>query len=76
MRILTLALVSALVLNTACKKVDDAPASAVAEASALPEVTVPELSEATMKDVTRELSLDSYEAVRRGRQAKKRRSII
>ncbi len=50
MRILTLALVSALAL-TACKKVD----------VAAPEITVPALSEQTMKDVTKELSLDSYE---------------
>ena len=54
MRILTLALLSCLALS-ACKKVDG-PA-----ASAMPEVTVPELSEATMKDVTKELSSDAYE---------------
>ncbi len=61
MRLLTLALVSALALTSACKKVDDAPAQAVADSSALPEVTVPALSEQTMKDVVKELSLDSYE---------------
>jgi Zn-dependent M28 family amino/carboxypeptidase len=55
MRIVTLALVSTLAL-TACKKVDDAPVAVAA-----PEITVPALSEATMKDVTKELSLDSYE---------------
>ncbi len=54
MRIVTLALVSALAL-TACKKVDT-PAAVLA-----PEITVPALSEQTMKDVTKELSLDSYE---------------
>ena len=54
MRILMLAAVSALAL-TACKKVDDNAAVAA------PEITVPALSEATMKDVTKELSLDSYE---------------
>ncbi len=55
MRIVTLALCSALALS-ACKKVDDAPAAVAA-----PEITVPALSEATMKAVTKELSLDSYE---------------
>jgi Zn-dependent M28 family amino/carboxypeptidase len=55
MRILTLALCSALALS-ACKKVDDAPAAVAA-----PAITVPALSEATMKAVTKELSLDSYE---------------
>ena len=55
MRIVTLALVSALAL-TACKKVEDAPAEVAA-----PEMTVPAISEQTMKDVTKELSLDSYE---------------
>jgi Zn-dependent M28 family amino/carboxypeptidase len=55
MRIVTLALVSTLAL-TACKKVDDAPAAVAA-----PKITVPALSEQTMKDVTKELSLDSYE---------------
>jgi Zn-dependent M28 family amino/carboxypeptidase len=60
MRILTLALVSALALTSACKKIDDSAPAAI-DASALPEVTVPALSEATMKDVVKELSLDSYE---------------
>ena len=55
MRIATLALCSALALS-ACKKVDDTPAAVTA-----PEITVPALSEATMKAVTKELSLDSYE---------------
>jgi Zn-dependent M28 family amino/carboxypeptidase len=54
MRVLTLALVSCLAL-AACKGAD------TPEASALPEVTVPALSEATMKDVTKELSSDAYE---------------
>ncbi|GAA3743607.1 Zn-dependent M28 family amino/carboxypeptidase [Sphingorhabdus rigui] len=53
MRLLSLALVSVVALTTACQK-DVA-------VDALPQVTVPALSEATMKDVTRELSLDSYE---------------
>jgi Zn-dependent M28 family amino/carboxypeptidase len=57
MRILTLALVSALALTSACKKVD----SPAFETSALPQVEVPALSEQTMKDVVKELSLDSYE---------------
>ena len=56
MRVLTLALVSALAL-TACKKVD----TPTVESSALPQIEVPAISEQTMKDVTRELSLDSYE---------------
>ncbi len=56
MRILMLALLSALAL-TACKKVD-MPA---VDAAALPQVVVPALSEQTMKDVVKELSLDSYE---------------
>lgn len=56
MRILTVALISALAL-TACKKVD----SPAVDASALPQIEVPALSEATMKDVTKELSLDAYE---------------
>jgi Zn-dependent M28 family amino/carboxypeptidase len=54
MRILTLALISCLAL-AACKKVDGP------EASAMPDVKVPELSEATMKDITKELSSDAYE---------------
>lgn len=53
MRLLSLALVSVLALTTACQK-DVA-------VDALPQVEVPALSEATVKDVTRELSLDSYE---------------
>jgi Zn-dependent M28 family amino/carboxypeptidase len=57
MRILTLAVVSSLMLSTACKQMDDEAANV----SALPQVEVPELSEQTMKDVTKELSLDSYE---------------
>ncbi len=61
MRLLTLALVSALALTSACKKVDDQPADTAISASALPDVIVPELSMQTMKDVTKELSLDSYE---------------
>ncbi|MEQ1538433.1 MAG: M28 family metallopeptidase [Sphingorhabdus sp.] len=55
MRVLTLALISCVALS-ACKKVEDTPAAVVA-----PEMTVPALSEATMKAVTKELSLDSYE---------------
>ncbi len=55
MRVLTLALISCVALS-ACKKVEDTPAAVTA-----PEMTVPALSEATMKDVTKELSLDSYE---------------
>jgi Zn-dependent M28 family amino/carboxypeptidase len=54
MRILTLALISCLALS-ACKKVDGP------DASAMPDVKVPELSEATMKDITKELSSDAYE---------------
>jgi hypothetical protein len=57
MRILTLALVSALALTSACKKID----SPTAQSSALPQVEAPALSEQTMKDVVKELSLDSYE---------------
>jgi Zn-dependent M28 family amino/carboxypeptidase len=57
MRLLSLALVSVLALTTACQK----DASLDVAVDALPQVTVPALSEATMKDVTRELSLDSYE---------------
>jgi Zn-dependent M28 family amino/carboxypeptidase len=55
MRVLTLALISCVALS-ACKKVEDTPAAVAA-----PEMTVPALSEATMKAVTKELSLDSYE---------------
>lgn len=57
MRLLSLALVSVLALTTACQKA----ASLDVAVDALPQVTVPALSEATMKDVTRELSLDIYE---------------
>lgn len=57
MRLLSLALVSVLALTTACQK----DASLDVSTDALPQVEVPALSEATMKDVTRELSLDSYE---------------
>lgn len=57
MRLLSLALVSVLALTAACQK----DASLDVPVDALPQVTVPALSEATMKDVTRELSLDSYE---------------
>ena len=57
MRLLSLALVSVLALTTACQK----DASLDVSMDALPQVEVPVLSEATMKDVTRELSLDSYE---------------
>jgi Zn-dependent M28 family amino/carboxypeptidase len=57
MRLLSLALVSVLALTTACQK----DASLDVAVDALPQVEVPALSEATMKDVTRELSLDSYE---------------
>ena len=57
MRLLSLALVSVLALTTACQKA----ASLDVAVDALPQVEVPALSEATMKDVTRELSLDSYE---------------
>ncbi len=54
MRVVTLTLLSALAL-TACKKVDSA------DPSALPEVTVGELSEQTMKDVVQKLSSDEFE---------------
>ncbi|OYY67784.1 MAG: peptidase M28 [Sphingomonadales bacterium 28-55-16] len=57
MRLLSLALVSVLALTSACQNVN----SQDVETSALPQVDVPALSEQTMKDVTRELSLDSYE---------------
>ena len=57
MRLLSLALVSVLALTTACQK----DASLDVSMDALPQVEVPALSETTMKDVTRELSLDSYE---------------
>ncbi len=54
MRVLTLALMSCLALS-ACKKVDGP------DAGALPDVKVGELSEATMKDITRTLSSDAFE---------------
>jgi len=57
MRLISLALVSVLALTAACQK-DAVPDVAV---DALPQVEVPALSEATMKDITRELSSDSYE---------------
>lgn len=57
MRLFSLAFVSALVLTSACQKA----ASPDMDISALPQVEVPALSEKTMKDVTRELSLDAYE---------------
>jgi Zn-dependent M28 family amino/carboxypeptidase len=57
MRLFSLALVSALVLTSACQR----GASPDMDISALPQVEVPALSEKTMKDVTRELSLDTYE---------------
>ena len=58
MRVVTLALISCLALS-ACKKVDGPDGST--SSSALTEIKVPALSEQTMKDVTKELSLDSYE---------------
>jgi Zn-dependent M28 family amino/carboxypeptidase len=54
MRVLTLTLVSLLALS-ACKKTD-AP-----DAASLPDVKVGELSEGTMKDITKELSSDAFE---------------
>jgi Zn-dependent M28 family amino/carboxypeptidase len=54
MRLLTLALISTLALG-ACKKAD------TPVASVLPQVSVPQMSETTMKDIVKELSLDSYE---------------
>ena len=57
MRLLSLALVSALALTSACQKA----ASPDMALSALPDLKVPALSEKTMQDVTRELSLDAYE---------------
>ncbi len=54
MRVLTLAVMSCLALS-ACKKVDGP------DAGAMPEVKVGELSEATMKDVTKALSSDAFE---------------
>jgi Zn-dependent M28 family amino/carboxypeptidase len=57
MRLLPLALISALALTSACQKAT----SPDIDTSALPQIEVPALSEKTMKDVTRELSLDAYE---------------
>lgn len=57
MRLLSLAFVSAFALSSASQKA----ASAHVETSALPHIEVPALSEKTMQDVTRELSLDTYE---------------
>jgi Zn-dependent M28 family amino/carboxypeptidase len=57
MRLLSLALVSTLALSGGFHKA----ASADVETSALPQIEVPALSEKTMQDVTRELSLDAYE---------------
>ena len=57
MRLISLALVSVLALTSACQKAD----MPGVEIAALPQVDVPALSEQTMKEVTRELSLDSYE---------------
>jgi Zn-dependent M28 family amino/carboxypeptidase len=54
MRLLSLTLLSLLALG-ACKKIDGP------DASALPNVDVPELSEETMKGVTKELSSDAFE---------------
>ena len=54
MRVLTLALVSALAL-AGCKKVD------TPDTAKMPEVAAPKLSETTIKDVTRTLSSDAFE---------------
>ena len=54
MRVLTLALVSALALS-GCKKVD------TPDTAKMPEVAAPKLSETTIKDVTRTLSSDAFE---------------
>lgn len=54
MRLLTLTLVSALALS-GCAHVDGP------SASGLPQVAVPEMSEATMKNITRTLSSDAFE---------------
>ena len=61
MRLLTLALLSALALS-GCKKIDDSGSGS------LPEVSVPDLSEATMKDITRTLSSDAFEGRAPGRK--------
>jgi Zn-dependent M28 family amino/carboxypeptidase len=57
MRLLSLALISALTLTSACQKA----ASQDMDTASLPQIEVPALSEKTMQDVTRELSLDTYE---------------
>jgi len=57
MRLLSFALISALTLTSACQKA----ASPDMDTAALPQIEVPALSEKTMQDVTRELSLDTYE---------------
>jgi Zn-dependent M28 family amino/carboxypeptidase len=57
MRLLSLALISALTLTSACQKA----ASKDMDTASLPQIEVPALSEKTMQDVTRELSLDTYE---------------
>jgi Zn-dependent M28 family amino/carboxypeptidase len=57
MRLLSLALISALTLTSACQKA----ASPDMDTAVLPQIEVPALSEKTMQDVTRELSLDTYE---------------
>ncbi len=54
MRLLTLALVSALALS-GCKKIEDTGVGK------MPEVEAPNLSEATIKDITRTLSSDAFE---------------
>jgi Zn-dependent M28 family amino/carboxypeptidase len=54
MRIITLALIPLLTLS-ACKKVDSV------DPSALPEVTVPATTDATMKEITKTLSSDAFE---------------
>jgi Zn-dependent M28 family amino/carboxypeptidase len=59
MRVLFIALISTLAL-AGCKKID-VPVAESSVAQVITKITVPELSEQTMKDVTKELSLDSYE---------------
>jgi Zn-dependent M28 family amino/carboxypeptidase len=54
MRLLTLALIPVLMLS-ACKKAD------TAGLTAMPEVTVPATSDATMKEITKTLSSDAFE---------------
>ncbi|MFC4292566.1 M28 family metallopeptidase [Sphingorhabdus arenilitoris] len=55
MRLIYLALIPALALG-ACKKVDSE-----VDSSSLPEVSVPEMSDATMKEITEKLSSDEFE---------------